>query len=260
MSYTNSTILTIPLFPLHTVLFPLSPLQLHIFEERYKTMISECLENERPFGVVLIQKGRDIGGAAVPFEIGCTARIIDVQKLEEGRMNLLAVGENRFRLLDYMVGEDAYMIGTVEFLEEETIPSEQVEKPVTTTAILTYRYLELLSECAGLQIPNIELPSDASSLGFYIAAIAQMPANEKQNLLTTTNPLHRLEVEQVFLEKQIKELEEIKVTMESVGEDNSALSNEEDDGEVEYAPRVLYAETLNLQSEFWKRHSEQTKN
>ena len=267
MSDSNSTIFTIPLFPLHTVLFPLSPLQLHIFEERYKIMIKDCIENDQPFGVVLIKQGRDTGGGAVPFEVGCTARIVDSQMLEEGKIALFAVGENRFRLLDYVEGEDSYLIGTVEYLDEETLPSEKVEKTMVEAAKLTYRYLELLSECAGLRIPEIELPSDASSLGFYIAAISQMPAMQKQNLLNTTNPQRRLEDERLFLLKQIEELEEICSTMEKVDDDELDASfdddaeNEADESNQEQSqPRVLFAESLNLRNEFWRVHKDQAKN
>ncbi len=254
MSHQPSSIFTIPLFPLHSTLFPLSPLQLHIFEERYKTMIAECIANDQPFGVVLIRQGRDSGGGAVPYEIGCTARILAVDPLEEGRMNLLAIGENRFRLLDYIEGEKPYLIGTVELMDDETLPSERVQKPVIEVTHLTQRYLQLLSECAGLEIPELELPAEASSLGFYVASIAQMPAMQKQTLLATTDPLYRLEVERTFLLQQIEELESLQQSSESASDQNTVA------GEGETQVKVLYAESLNLQSEFWQKHGRQSRN
>src|SRR5205814_5524803 len=84
------------LFPLNTVLFPGMPLPLHIFEERYKLMIGRCLEEERPFGVVLIQSGPEVGGTAVPHRVGTTAHIAAVRRLDDGRMNLIAIGQERF--------------------------------------------------------------------------------------------------------------------------------------------------------------------
>src|SRR5947209_7299372 len=90
----------LPLFPLNTVLFPTAPLTLHIFEERYKEMVSRCIAEDIPFGVVLIREGQEAGAPAVPFEVGTTAQIVSVEKLLQGRMNLIAVGRKRFRLLD----------------------------------------------------------------------------------------------------------------------------------------------------------------
>ena len=86
----------IPLFPLHTVLFPGQVLPLHIFETRYRQMISECLREGAPFGVVLIKEGSETGAPAKPAGIGTTARIAQVDTLPDGRMNILSVGEARF--------------------------------------------------------------------------------------------------------------------------------------------------------------------
>src|SRR5215831_11247716 len=107
-------IYSLPLFPLHHVLFPQFLLRLHVFEERYKAMIRECVSRGAPFGVVLIQSGKETGDPAVPHSIGCTARILEIEPLEDGQMNLLAVGEGRFRLLDYREAEQPYLIGRAE--------------------------------------------------------------------------------------------------------------------------------------------------
>jgi Lon protease-like protein len=89
----------LPLFPLNTVLFPGMPLPLRIFEERYKLMIRFCIENNQPFGVVLIRQGLEaLGRLAEPYEIGCTARIIEVEPLAKGQMNISTLGEKRFRI------------------------------------------------------------------------------------------------------------------------------------------------------------------
>src|SRR3954453_11337770 len=87
----------IPLFPLNTVLFPGMPLPLHIFEPRYREMIGACVRDERPFGVVLIKEGREVGEAAMPFEVGTLAKIVGVERLDDGRMNVVTVGTDRFR-------------------------------------------------------------------------------------------------------------------------------------------------------------------
>ncbi|MBF6600779.1 MAG: LON peptidase substrate-binding domain-containing protein [Dehalococcoidia bacterium] len=71
------------LFPLQTVLFPGMRLPLHIFEERYKIMVRECIDEDAPFGVVLIRSGAEVGGGAIPHDVGTTARIIQVEYLDE---------------------------------------------------------------------------------------------------------------------------------------------------------------------------------
>ncbi len=95
----------LPLFPLHTVLFPGTPIHLHIFEDRYKQMINLCLDKHRPFGIVLIREGMEaLGPLAEPYRIGCTAHIVHIQRLEQDRMNIVAIGQERFEIqsLDFL--------------------------------------------------------------------------------------------------------------------------------------------------------------
>ena len=80
----------LPLFPLNSVLYPGTLLPLHIFEERYRSMISRCVEEKVPFGVVLVRSGEEVGGPAEPYDVGTTARVARLQRLPDGRMNLVA--------------------------------------------------------------------------------------------------------------------------------------------------------------------------
>ena len=83
----------LPLFPLHTVLFPGMPLALHVFEPRYLQMVGECMRTRQPFGVVLIREGQEVGDpTAELFPVGCTAEIAQLQPLEDGRLQLLVIG------------------------------------------------------------------------------------------------------------------------------------------------------------------------
>ena len=92
-------LIELPLFPLNVVLFPGMQLPLHIFEERYKAMIGDCLEREEPFGILLIKEGPEVGGPAEPFLVGTSARILRADHLEEGRMNILTRGDRRFQVV-----------------------------------------------------------------------------------------------------------------------------------------------------------------
>lgn len=204
---TSSDIFQIALFPLHTVLFPHFPMQLHIFEERYKFMISDCLERSKPFGIVLIKEGDEVGAPSKPHEIGCTAQILAVQKYDDGRMDILVAGQQRFRLLEYGEAEPPYLIGTVETIQDSGYDENQLIALANETSLLFQRYLTLLAESANLPLPDLKLPEDPAALAFCIAAIAQMPLDEKQELLAMTDARLRLVEEKKFLFAQIEELQ-----------------------------------------------------
>ena len=110
----------LPLFPLEVVLFPRTPLPLHIFEERYKEMVGEVLENESEFGVVL-------AGEKGIVSTGCTASVEKVMKsYPDGRMDILTVGRRRFEII-LLNDEKSYLRGAVEFFDDEefeAIPDE----------------------------------------------------------------------------------------------------------------------------------------
>ncbi len=138
----------LPLFPLNTVLFPGMPLPLHIFEERYKRMIRLCLENTQPFGVVLIRSGSEaLGPLAEPFEIGCTARILEIQPLVEGRMNIITLGENRFRILSTHP-QDEYLVGQVELFPLEETDPQGMASLAQRLLPWVKQYMQILSEAS----------------------------------------------------------------------------------------------------------------
>ena len=105
----------IPLFPLHTVLCPGIVLPLHIFEERYRTMVARCLASAGSFGVVLIRQGAEVGttGTLAISSVGTIAEIREASRYSDGRYDLQCVGAGRFRIDDAAVGEDGYLIGQV---------------------------------------------------------------------------------------------------------------------------------------------------
>src|ERR1044071_7959382 len=108
----------LPLFPLEqVVLFPGMPLPLRIFEERYKFMIGACQVTDQLFGVLLIRTGLEVGAPAVPERVGCTARMVRVDRLPDGRMTILTIGETRFRLAGQpRVMPEGYLVGDVQML------------------------------------------------------------------------------------------------------------------------------------------------
>src|SRR5690348_15612045 len=109
-----------PLFPLEqVVLFPGMSLPLRIFEERYKLMIGACQVTDQLFGVVLIRSGREVGDPAEPEQVGCTARMVRIDRIPDGQMHILTVGEQRFRLVGpARVQPEGYLAGNVHLLSE----------------------------------------------------------------------------------------------------------------------------------------------
>jgi Lon protease-like protein len=173
------------LFPLNTVLFPGMPLALHIFEERYKLMIGECIDARKPFGVVLIKKGTEaLGPVADPHLIGCMAQITQVQRLAEGRMNIAAVGRERFRILS-LEREAPYLVGQVEEYPLTGWGTERLGSTVERLRPFITRYMNELSQLEGVDLDLAQIPEEPVKLAYFGAALLQAPSEQKQSLLSS---------------------------------------------------------------------------
>jgi len=181
----------IPLFPLQVVLFPGGLLPLHIFEPRYRTMIKFCLEHESEFGVVLIKEENEVGEPATPCKVGTAVRMLDVERLPDGRMNIMTAGEYRFEILE--VQEHLpYLVGRVRVLED---PGEELEtalESITTETEKLYKAYEILSSrLIFAWHPPEESPTDPRPLAYQIGTRLRISLQEKQALLETV-PLAQL--------------------------------------------------------------------
>ena len=177
------------LFPLQVVLLPGEPLPLHIFEERYKLMIRECIDGDFPFGITLA----DARGLR---NVGCTAKIVQViEKYPDGKMNILVQGDRRFRILS-TTEDRAYPFGEVEFLEDDAGAPPAPD--------LIAELLELFAEKKKkiLQIPD-EIRNHPTRLSFIIGAAIEMPLERKQTFLEIASLTERFQ----FLIGELKNLE-----------------------------------------------------
>lgn len=166
------------LFPLPLVLVPTERIPLHIFEPRYRELIGECLETGGEFGLVLAT-----GDGAV-HEIGTRARVLEVlEELDDGSMNIVVEGGERFRLLELTAGR-SFATGVVEAVEDDVEPptDEQVARALA-------RFREL-AEATGSEVDVPE--ADAEQLDFELAARVDFGADAKQELLASTSPRKRL--------------------------------------------------------------------
>ncbi|MEL6149173.1 MAG: LON peptidase substrate-binding domain-containing protein, partial [Chloroflexota bacterium] len=169
---------------MNTVLFPGMPLSLHVFEERYKAMINTCISEKMPFGVVLIAEGAEANGPlADPFEFGCTAQITQVQPLVQGRMNLVAVGQERFRILELDRDSQPYLVGRVEMAPMRDSKPELLKEQGDKLYGYVLRYLEILTQAGDVQFDPEQLPKDAMPLANLAAFLVRVEGEKKQLLL-----------------------------------------------------------------------------
>lgn len=184
----------LPLFPLNTVLFPGMTLPLHIFEPRYKQMINECIEREWPFGVVLIEEGPEIGGGARPHRVGVTARITAVERLEDGRMSIDTVGQDRFEILDTHERQP-FLTGEVELLADLDAASGEAFRQAERVRERFLRFFQLTLALRGEWSKSLRTPANTSTLADHIAARLPVENEIKQRLLEELSvPLRLAEV------------------------------------------------------------------
>ena len=168
-------------------------------------MISECVEASAPFGVVMIREGKEVAGPAKPYEIGTTARITQVEKLEEGRMNLSTVGERRFRIVD-TVHEQPYLKGRVQFLPEES--GDITEDTLDKARELFGEYVRALAGLRGGWSREANIPQEVGLLSYSIAHYLDLPPLAKQRLLELPLVGERLQYEIPLLEGASRQMRE----------------------------------------------------
>jgi Lon protease-like protein len=167
------------LFPLPIVLVPTERIPLHIFEPRYKELIEECVETENEFGLVL-----STGDGAV-HEIGTRARVTDViERLEDGRMNVVVEGGERFRLVELTSGR-SFTTGLVEEVLDEDDPASPLD---------VAKALEVFTDLAVAAESDVDLPeADDPGLDWALAARVDFGVEPKQEVLASTSPRYRME-------------------------------------------------------------------
>jgi Lon protease-like protein len=199
----------LPLFPLSTVLFPGMRLPLHIFEDRYRVLVSDLLAQPEPrrFGVIAIRSGSEIGADSVTalHEVGCVAAVRQVMQHPDGRFDLATVGTDRFRLL----GVDRsrpYLVGEIEQLPDEPAP-DQADPPATARAVTSVQagfrgYLNALADRGGGVISIADLPDEPVLLSYVVGAAMIIDLPERQSLLAAPDALGRLRLERSLLVRE----------------------------------------------------------
>lgn len=176
----------LPLFLLHTVLFPNSRLPLQVFEARYLDMISHALKTSEPFGIALIRQGQEVGGPAQPYGVGTLVQIDNWEMLKPGVLHILARGLKRFAI-DAVDHEGKLAVATV-----TPLPAEPVIARPTEFAPLADFLRELADRYGDDLMPVPHHFDDAGWLGMRLAQLLPVPNETKQHWLELRDPLARL--------------------------------------------------------------------
>jgi Lon protease-like protein len=195
----------LPLFPLNVVLFPGATLPLRIFEPRYRLMIGECIDEKRPFGIVLIRSGREVGAPAEPFEVGTTARITRVEQLPDGRMNIVVLGAERFKIL-LTDRSKPYLQAEVEYLPRDDAGIEEDDLTLVNVRSLFDRYCRITLALGEQWTSRIGMPSKPARLVDFIAGRLEVNAAVKQGLLESDSVRYALQAESAILEQAVEAL------------------------------------------------------
>src|SRR5882724_7385212 len=175
----------IPIFPLNLVLFPNQLLPLHIFEERYKQMIKDVNESDKIFGINLIEPEPGKSESDLAELVGCTAEINLAVPLDEGRLNIVVVGRERYRIQTY-TDKLPYNIAEVEFFSDHPDDSESTDKTSQNVRSEFLKLIELASKLNDESAFDGDLPLQAEQLSLLVASALPVSNHIKQQLLEMT--------------------------------------------------------------------------
>ena len=182
-----STTVAIPLFPLHSVLFPNGALPFRIFEPRYLEMISDCLKHNQGFGVCLIRTGSETGNAAEVYDTGTLSEITYFNTQPDGLLGITASGKQRFEIISKQIKPNQLMIAEVQLLPNE--PETSIPEEYAGAVELLRKLFQQLS----YPFAKIEKRyHDASWVGCRLAELLPLDLEKKQQFLQLNDPVERL--------------------------------------------------------------------
>lgn len=186
----------LPLFPLSGWLYPGIPLALQVFERRYLDMLSVQLKSGAGFGVVPIRGGKEVGKAAHIYPLGVEVRISDWHQLANGLLGITVIGERKFRVLESEVLPDQLIVARVSYLcaDQPKLIPEQYDGLV--------ELLQQLKEHPATDTMDLPPANDSSELGYQLAQVLPLPAEEKMAMMALTDAEERLD----FLARKVGQL------------------------------------------------------
>jgi Lon protease-like protein len=183
----------LPMFPLGSVLFPSLVLPLNVFEPRYRALVHDCLAGDPEFGVVLIERGSEVGGGDVRTKVGTVARMLQCEELPDGRFALLTVGTHRFRVNAWLP-DDPYPLADVDLWPDPDDGDPALAPAADAAVAMLRRVLALATEVGVAAVPStVELADDPALISHQAAALSPLGAFDQQRLLSEPTAGARLE-------------------------------------------------------------------
>ncbi|MCD9188349.1 MAG: LON peptidase substrate-binding domain-containing protein [Pyrinomonadaceae bacterium] len=199
----------LPLFPLPLVLLPNEMLPLHIFEPRYRQMLADIALKKNLFGISFFDPNVSDDDKPPVGSVGCVAEVREINRLEDGRANILTLGIIRYRLLDYVDAGDPYYVGEVEFFEDEEENESLLMEASDEVFVLFSRIAEAAHKLSNQQgeLPQIP-PAPPEMLSFLVTAAFNLDNEMKYELLETRSTVERLKKLREILQKAVVKMEE----------------------------------------------------
>ncbi|MDQ2888569.1 MAG: LON peptidase substrate-binding domain-containing protein [Chloroflexota bacterium] len=216
----SAAAIELPLFPLNLVLFPGTVSPLHIFEMRYRQMIVDCQRDEKPFGIVLARPESEHLDEK-PYSVGTMVEIRNLDRLEDGRYTLMAVGTKRFRIVSER-RDKPYLSGLVELYEDDAEPERAWLPAMQQARDLFGEYLGMLLEASEDKNVEAHLPEEAEELSYFIAYFLDIQEERKQQFLELTSTRQRLQEEVAILRREVPFMRQI--LSKSLSEDLTRLN------------------------------------
>jgi Lon protease-like protein len=184
----------LPLFPLPLVLFPGVPQPLHVFEERYRRLLADVRVSNNLFGLSYFDPNTTGEGERPAVgHVGCATEVVEAQPLPDGRSNILTVGVARYRVTEYVDSVEPYLVARVEFFEDEEGDAAVLRKRAAEVAEMFTRIARAMRSINDERGSLPELPlEDPERLSFLVAAVVEMEADSKQQLLELRSTAERL--------------------------------------------------------------------
>lgn len=188
------------MFPLGSVLFPGAILPLHVFEPRYQTLVEHCLAGEPEFGVVLIERGSEVGGGDVRTAVGTVARIVQAGRIDDTRWALVTVGVRRITVARWLP-DDPFPLAEVDDWPDDDDDAGLVAAVLQPVVAQLRRVLALHAELGEPVAPaTAELADDPLLASYHAAALAPLGPADQQRLLAAPGPIARLELLEELLD------------------------------------------------------------
>jgi uncharacterized protein len=189
-----------PMFPLGMALLPGAVLPLHVFEPRYRQMVHDMLADEvdaPEFGVVMIERGREVGGGDTRTRVGTVARVVDIRALPDGRYALVAVGGERLRVNAWLP-DDPYPLADVDLWPDDDVGSIDLDEAARVIDGFHARVRELNDEVRALgemtPPPDTEIAADPHLGLYHLGSLAPLGPADRQHMLEAPTLAERMRV------------------------------------------------------------------